>query len=276
MPVLLTAANDGSAAVWDVGACASGGGGRPAGMPRQLASAPSLHGGAGVFSLDAVAVSGGVRAVTAAKDGSAALATLTSDGRLVVEAMHSEAHDGVAKCVRWSDGGCGGEGGAAGTTFASCGNDGCVRTWDARASPAAGPCVTMAAFDCVANAVRWRPGCGATLAAAGPHAELRVFDVRAPAAPLAVARGHVPPGVCSGIYQPAYAGAGGAWLAACGPRARVLSLYDSATGAAVSRGAVDHDAVTLAWVGVGGVEGRALAAAGPRCVRVYGAARAPA
>jgi hypothetical protein len=294
LPLLLSASNDGSVAVWNLGACAAGGGAACAApTPQQLASNPALHGGAGIFSLDAAPPAGaggeaaGPLIATTAKDGSLVVARIHPDGRGVAPvATWEDAHAGVAKCVRWAPGGEAGPPSAS--LLASCGNDGHARAWDTRAPPTSGPVADVVAFGCAANAVRWVPGGGGgsggpcRLAVAGGDPDLRLFDLRmvgpAPAATAAPASlttpaltllGHIPSaGRVAGIYQPAVLGGGSGadppLIVAGGPKARALSLYRGDTGATVSRGGVDHDTVTLAPVG-----DRLLAVAGCRGVHLY-------
>ena len=266
LPLLLSAANDGAVAVWNLAACATGG---AAPTPQQLALNQTVHGGAGIFSLDAAAL-----IATSAKDGSIVASIIHPDGRGVVPvATWEDAHAGVAKCVRW-----GGEAATASTSLlASCGNDGHARAWDTRVPPSSGPVADVAAFACAANAVRWvPPGAGAAaprLVLAGADPDLRLFDLRmvsgaTPSSslttPALTLRGHIPAaGRVAGIYQPTVFGGSSPLIVAGGPKARSLSLYRGDSGATVSRGEVDHDSVTLA--AVGGL----LAVAGSRGVHLY-------
>jgi len=282
LPLLVSASNDGAVAVWNLGACArapgENGGGRSAPMPQQLASCPDLHGGAGIFSL-AASDDASPTLSTAAKDGSVVVCRLAGEGRgLVTVAAWAEAHAGVAKCVRWGPAST-----PAAPLLASCGNDGAARVWDTRVGPASGAVASCAAFGGAANAVRWvGEHC---LAVAGGEPELRIFDLRlvgpareggappptALTPPALVLRGHLPgAGRVAGIYQPAVLPPSSPstppLVVAGGPQARSLSLYRGDTGVTVSRGAVDHDTVTLAAVGGGN---GLLAVAGCRGVHLY-------
>lgn len=249
-PLLLTAANDGAAAVWALGALAA------RGAPRRLGGDDAPHGGAGIFSLDAGA--GGV--ATCAKDGSLRVAALDpSSGALAAVASWPDAHAGVAKCVRWCrDGG-------GGALLATTGNDGAARVWDARVPPSSSPAVEIAdALPSAGNVVRWKPGSATVLLAAGAGPDTPIFDLRAPSAPAALLRGPAGAPRASAIYQPAFVGAAGDAVAVGLPKGGVLSVFDAATGAPRSRGDAGHDVATLA-PGPGGL----LVAAGARRLHLF-------
>ena len=248
-PLLLTAANDGSTAVWQLSAFAAGG------APRRLGGDPAPHGGSGIFSLDAGP--GGV--ATAAKDGSLRVAALDpASGALILTSAWPDAHAGVAKCVRWCrDGG-------GGTLLASTGNDGAVRVWDARAPPSSPAASIVGALPSAGHVVRWQPGSGTVLLAAGAGPDTPLFDLRSTAAPRALLRARAGAPRAASIYQPAFVGAAGDAVAIGLPKGGELSVFDAATGTARSRGDAGHDVATLA-PGPGGL----LVAAGSRRLHLF-------
>jgi hypothetical protein len=226
--LLLTAGNDGGVCVWDVAQCASQGRRR---VPRCLARGQELHRG-GVFSMHEA----GGRVLTASKDGSVVVSALRGDGGLMATSRHDDLHGGgVVKCARWRRAGGAGAAAAAPDVFASCGNDRAVRIVDARQGGAAAAVVLEGGHSSAVNCVRWSPAAEHLLLSASHDPHVLLHDLRAPSQALHSLAGHSAERRIAAIYQPAFV-AGGRGVAAAG--AGGLSLYDVASGAAVSRGEV--------------------------------------
>lgn len=235
--LLLSAANDGVVALWDVGKSAERAlGGRTAhnAMPKPLARTDDLHAG-GIFSMHAAAG----RVATGSKDCSVVVSTVDSGaGAFSVVRRYDDLHDGVVKCVRWRPDGSGGGGGSA-EVFASCGNDRAVRVVDVREGPASGSGLVIEDAHATAiNCLRWSPGDAHLILTASNDPSLLLHDLRSPAQSLHTFLGHVTKPRAKGIYQPAFVAGGAAVAAAADPSDR-LSLYSVADGRTVSRGEVD-------------------------------------
>ncbi|PSC70328.1 WD repeat-containing 32 [Micractinium conductrix] len=222
---LLTAGNDGTVGLWDLGRAAEAGG-RGGLVPQCLARATDLHSG-GIFSLH----ERGGRLLTAAKDASVAISSLGEGSRaggaaLTVLHRYEDLHSGVVKCARWRDDHC----------FASCGNDRRLVVVDSRQPTSTGPCFAIeGAHGSAINCLRWHPSEQHLLLSSSHDPAALVQDLRSPGQPLHRLLGHAQGARVGSIYQPAWV-AGGAAVATGCERSTLLSLYCTRTGAAISRG----------------------------------------
>jgi WD40 repeat protein len=175
--------------------------------------------------------------LTASKDGTLAVSSLGGGGStasLSAVQRYDDLHDGVVKCARWQP--CGGDGGG-GRVFASCGNDRRLCVVDARQAPSSGASLAVeGAAASALNCLRWHPASPHVLLSASHDPAVLLHDLRSPGQPLHRLLGHggAAPRIAA-IYQPAFV-AGGAAVATGCERSQLLSLYCTASGAAISRG----------------------------------------
>jgi hypothetical protein len=239
--LLLSASNDGSLSLWDCGKQGAGKGGGA----KCVASSSEAH-SSGIFSMHCV----GTRVGTGGKDGRVAVSSLSGAGAFQTVLSFADEHSTVVKSVRLRDE----------HTLASTGNDGRVCIFDLRAGS------LQLAVDDVSplalNSVRWSPSDEHVLAVAGFAPEVRLLDLRKPGACVELRAHHGPrvraAGRCSQIYHPLFL-EGGRKLLTTGDDVDLLTLYDTASGAVVSRGDVGFSASALA---LDRAQGRLLAAHG--------------
>ena len=219
-PLLLTASNDAAVCVWDLAQAADG-------APRRVAFHENLH-AKGIFSCHAVET----QVWSSSKDETTRCSTLTPDGRLVAGRQFQGHHTGVVKCVRAREA----------HLAADAGNDGSICLLDERAADACTLRIEDAHPSHV-NVLEWHPSNAHLLLSAGCDPAIRLWDVRAPAAPLHVLVGHTAIARLKHIYRPAFVAAGAA-VATPGEGSERLSLYCCSSGRALSRGALGFDAST--------------------------------
>ncbi|KAK9830394.1 hypothetical protein WJX72_011510 [[Myrmecia] bisecta] len=223
-PLLLSASNDGSLAVWDLSKCTQQGG-QAGGLPQHMSEATTLHSG-GIFSMHEV----NGRIVTTSKDASVAVSQLGAAGEVKLLHAYPDQHQGVVKCARWQ----------STHLFASCGNDGCIRIVDVR-QPDQQPACIQDAHAGPVNYLRWHPTNGDVLLSAGTDPNIQLFDLRRLPSPVHTFSGHIN-GKCSQIYQPVFV-VGGDAIASGGQRSHKLSIYSTTTGETISRGHIGFDPV---------------------------------
>ncbi|KAG5189994.1 WD40-repeat-containing domain protein [Tribonema minus] len=227
--LLLSSGNDGVVKLWDVSRQSKG-------TPLLVAQACDLH-SKGIFSMH---MHRGVIA-TASKDRTVAISKLVGDGRgIALDRVLGDTetlHAGVIKDVQLRDA----------TTVASCGDDASVRVCDIRA--ARGYYIAVGLEDvhsACAHTVRWHPTDEHLLLTAGLDTVVKLFDLRKPNAAAVEYRGHVPFALprYKAIHRPEFYD-GGAAVITCGERSDALSMYDTKTGTAISKGVVGSEMSTL-------------------------------
>lgn len=222
--VLVTTGNDGGLVVWALAADAA---------PR---AAAGTRLGTGVFSADCAA--GARVAAVACKDGSVRTFALDAAGAVAPRTVLAGAHAGVAKCVRACPG-------TAARVLASGGNDARVCVHDERAPAGTTAIVFEHAHTHAVNGVDWHPAREHVLASTSFDRSVCVLDVRRPDAPLRRCTGHADARTGARHIHRAVFCCGGTALACSGDGSTRLSLYDAATGTAVSRGDVGTELSTL-------------------------------
>lgn len=225
-PLLLTASDDASIAVWELekpgGIGTRGPGHVPSasGLGPPLLHRSHLHSG-GVYSVDAGTSGSGVTVVSGSKDTSVMHCCVDASGILRPLHTFADAHAGVVKSVRLRKDG-------RGMTAASAGNDRAVAVWDLRSDRQA---VTIpAAHSLSINTVSWSPDGGCVLTGGFDNA-VKLWDVRKPATCLwqASAAASVSAGRADSIIHPAYALQGRVVLVPIPKLYSVLTL-DAVTG----------------------------------------------
>jgi WD40 repeat protein len=239
--LLLSASNDGSLSLWDCGKQGAGKGGGA----KCVASSSEAH-SSGIFSVHCVGGSVG----TGGKDGRVAVSRLIGAGAIETVLSFADEHASVVKSVRLRDE----------HTLASTGNDGRVCVFDLRAG--ALQLTVNNVSQLALNSVRWSPADEHVLAVAGFAPEIRLLDLRKPGACVELRSHHGPraraAGRCAQIYHPLFL-EGGRKLLTTGDDVNLLTLYDTTSGAVVSRGDVGFSASALA---LDRAQGRLLAAHG--------------
>ena len=200
---LLTAANDGKLVLWD---CAAARGDR-------LRDAATLAPGR-CWSL---AVSDDRGALCGFRDGTVGVVACAPAA--LTETVRIDVADGAVKGVAWRGDG----------TFATASDDGDVAGWDPRAAAAAA--WRLAGAHAEATSAAFRPGDDHQVLTAGRDAAVKLWDLRAPGAPLRTFAGHHRPDARrKGIFHPRWVG--GAAFAVGGEGSQRLAFYDAARGAA--------------------------------------------
>ena len=137
----------------------------------------------------------------------------------LTETVRIDVADGAVKGVAWRGDG----------TFATASDDGDVAGWDPRAAaPAAW---RLAGAHAEATSAAFRPGDDHHVLTAGRDAAVKLWDLRAPGAPLRTFAGHHRPDARrKGIFHPRWVGGGA--FAVGGEGSQRLAFYDAARGAA--------------------------------------------
>lgn len=249
-PLLLTAANDSTVVLWDIGKQATS---RKLGLqPRVAASSDEIHDG-GIFSLDVCAG----HFATASKDRTCAW-SVVAEGR-IERVQRFERDSGVVKAVAVRDP----------QTLASAGNDSDVCIWDVRAPGDTPAALIEDAHSVAVNSVKWCPCDPNSLVTTAFDSALNLWDLRKPNEPLKSFLGHAGhTGKARAIYHPVFlrSGLGSGTDASTailtgGPKMPYLSLYCPSTLRVLSRGATDQILTSLtAWHGCDGQMTRVVAA----------------
>lgn len=233
---LITASNDKTMVLWDCTTSAAAGRTR---VPKKLLGAPHHFHTGGIFSMHEA----GGDVVSAGKDGSVVHSRFIEGGWGLMQDFENLHGGAVIKCVRFRDA-------ARGEVFASGGNDRSLRVTDARAQKGQGVVrVWEDASDAAVNFVQWSPSDQNMLLSAGFDRAISLWDLRATSnEPLHRLQGHhrVPgAGKVKGMHRAAFL-AQGRYVITTGEKTDLISIYDVATGRAVSRGESDEGGTAVA------------------------------
>ena len=191
MPLLITASNDSTVALWDISQNAYQASGSKHVIAKCLLQAAEVH-ASGIFSLDEK----DAMLLTGSKDKTVKISMLTPSGQMKVLSSF-EHHAAVVKCVEFKNA----------NVFASCGNDRLIAVVDRREPPTAHPSIFIEdAYPLACNFVTWNLFNEHLLASSSFSPFLRLFDIRQPATALFEFSGHMNPSIlrAKGLYRPAF------------------------------------------------------------------------
>ncbi|GMH39688.1 hypothetical protein BSKO_07586 [Bryopsis sp. KO-2023] len=240
--LLISAGNDGVVSIWDTSKALDG-------MPREASTNDSLHSG-GIFSMH----EWDGRIVTGSKDTRVVLSEIGEASEIRKVHAFDDMHSGVVKCVRWRDK----------KTFVSAGNDRSIQVTDSRSRSTR---VSIDnAHDASINCVAVSPANPDLILSAASDPILKLFDLRAPAAPLFEFQGHAAAFKIKNIYQPSF-WMDGQYVVTSGEKSKFLSMYCTKTGRTVSRGNIGYTPTMLRPLSD---KSAVVAAATTRAIRFYG------
>ena len=217
-------------------------------QPVLLWTSKTMH-DRGIFALDTY----GTRVVTGSKDRTVAVGTIDPTGSVLVPTNRFALHSGVVKSVDWQ------RGSGTAAIFASGGQDRCVSIRDTRAPSQTGPDGERAEIsieECHeggVHTVQWNPFAGSEyqLLTAGMDPVIKIFDLRclrqehpraavsSSVTPISELRGHTSSHVkkFNSIVTPAFLSAD--TVLAAGQGSTKLSIYNTQSGKAISRGDIE-------------------------------------
>jgi WD40 repeat protein len=186
-----------------------------------------------------------MHAHTGSKDGSVVFARV-GENKLSEVAEFSDVLEGhIVKCCRWRE-----EAPASAPTIFACGgNNHTVRLVDVREGGGRGNGGTVLhAADSAVSFVQWCPADQNILMSCSHDTCIKLWDIRAPRAALHSLQGHhqVPRGArVKGMHRASFF-AGGRYVVTTGEKTNLISIYNVATGVAVSRGNADGTGTSCA------------------------------
>lgn len=171
-------------------------------------------------------------------------------------------HCSVIKSVRWR------ETDNEMSVFASAGNDKDIYICDARQSKGGPICCIEGASKSSINFLDWSVTDGNMLLSAGGDPEIRIWDIRSPKKPAHSLVGHHSltnlRQAIKSMHRALFV-AGGGYVLSGGEKSQRVSLYNTMTGATVSRGEIGCMPTCLATEDATGT----IAVAGGRSVRIF-------
>eukprot|EP00172_Hildenbrandia_rubra_P000618 Plantae.Rhodophyta-Hildenbrandia_rubra.ctg13331.p1 GENE.Plantae.Rhodophyta-Hildenbrandia_rubra.ctg13331~~Plantae.Rhodophyta-Hildenbrandia_rubra.ctg13331.p1 ORF type:complete len:547 (+),score=100.40 Plantae.Rhodophyta-Hildenbrandia_rubra.ctg13331:179-1819(+) len=193
-------------------------------------SGTQAHHNSGIYSMD---IAGDENVASTAKDGSLRISRLLPSGEFQALDLLADAHEGVAKCVRWRKHDI--------RVLATCGNDKMLRIFDTRAMAkfrkATLECLGSLSRAC--NTVAWHPSDSNLLLSCGFAENILIHDVRhLGAKPLHTMHSHSSKASGGGIRHPAFYISGEAILAASSP-STTLTQYMTRSGKVSERHDID-------------------------------------